>query len=171
MKGRYLLMAEFKPTQKYKTQALYANGKPKFNKKSGEPIYESTTDITKAAKDENGEPLKVDLFKGIEFDEVYDWLVENGTKKQKDDFKKNIKAVITREKLPVIDRKTGLQKLDANGKPKTKDGDIISIDYSEDDDYLNIPYAIRKFVEDVAPKLIEKKEGKSVGVKDKLKNL
>ena len=109
--------------------------------------------------DKEGKQIPLELYKGTEFEEVVDFLINNGTDKDRSEFKKN--CYLAAKKVP-----TG--KTDKKGKEimvpvKDEKGKIIM----EKTDRLNWLYAKKKFFEKYAPEYIVKKQvNKSELIKD-----
>ena len=126
------------------------------------------TPIPKAKKDKDGNPILdkdgkeelIDLYKGTTFEEMVDFLIENGTDKDRAEFKKNCYQIAKR--VP-----TGRK--DKNGKEimevvKDSKGNEIM----ENTNKINWLYAKKKFFEKYAPEYItaKKKVSKASLIKD-----
>lgn len=102
--------------------------------------------IQKYKTDENGNQIEIDLYRGTDFEEIVAFLKENGTDKERAEFKKN--CYLAAKKIP-----TGRK--DKNGKEimeiiKDEKGNAIM----EKTDKLNWLYAKRKFFEKYAPEYV-----------------
>lgn len=104
----------------------------------------------KYREDENGNMVKLDPYKGTEFEEIVEFLKEKGTKEDRAEFKKN--CYLAAKKSPT-DRQ------DKNGKRimeivKDDNGNPVMVKT----DKLNWLYAKKKFFEKYAPEYIATKK-------------
>ena len=115
---------KFTPTQHYKMEV---------NKKTKEKEYKL---------DEKGCKIKVDLYKGTTFEEMINFLKENGTIEQKEAFKT---ACHTKK---VYEEVIGIR----GGKSKRPTGETV---FCEE---VNVLYAKEWFFKEFAPEYLPKKE-------------
>ena len=141
-------MAKFEPIQKYR--------KAETEKEIAAARAEGYTIDKENYVLDNGQRIKIDLYKGTDFDDAVDFLEANGTAAQKKEFKKNCFLAV--KKAPsgkMIKHKNGKETpemvvvKDANGDP-----------VMETTSKLNWLYAKQKFFEAFAPEYLPKAKEK-----------
>lgn len=112
----------------------------------------------KLVLDDNGNKIKIDLYKSITAEEVISFLKENGTKKDIETFKTNIKTKVTyAEHL--------------NSKGKQINDTPIGTEVVDDPDFVNWLYAKQEFCRQFCPDVLPKKEPKKQTILEMLADL
>ena len=124
------------------------------------------TPIQHYKEDKDGNQVKVDLFKGTTFEEMFNWIKENGTKEEKEKFLYELK-----HKHVYVDAldENGNVKKNAKGKAiKVKTEEIIETKPNENNVLGARVWFFNTFAPEYAPK---KKENNKTSINDLLKDL